>query len=161
LALRAAQDDDVPWLRALYASTRSAELAGVPWTDAAKRAFLDQQFALQHVHYLTHFPEADFLVLATPQAPVGRLYLDRRVSPHALVDISLMPDWRGQGLGTILVAHAQALAREAGCALALHVMHANPGAHRLYQRLGFVASGSSQTHLAMRWEPGGGAGAAS
>lgn len=40
--LRAANADDLPWLRALYASTRSDELAAVPWPESAKRAFLDQ-----------------------------------------------------------------------------------------------------------------------
>ncbi len=161
LVLRPARDDDLPWLHALYATTRSAELAAVPWPQAAKDAFLAQQFALQHRHYLAHFPEADFWVLATPRERVGRLYLDRHAEPHLLVDISLLPAWRGQGLGTVLIEHAQSLASAAHAALSLHVMHANPGAHRLYQRLGFVASGSSQTHLAMRWEPCGGDVAAS
>lgn len=153
LVLRPAQDDDLPWLHTLYASTRSDELAGMPWPQPTKDAFLAQQFALQHAHYLGHFRDADFWVLATPQAPVGRLYLDRHTDPHLLVDISLLPAWRAQGLGTVLIEHAQALARAAGAALALHVLHANPNAQRLYRRLGFLASGQSATHLAMRWQP--------
>ncbi|WP_425521813.1 N-acetyltransferase family protein [Xanthomonas vesicatoria] len=150
--LRAARDADLPWLRELYASTRSAELAVVPWPEAAKRAFLDQQFALQHAHYLTHFADADFLIVETAQAPLGRLYLQRATAPHVLVDISLLPAWRGRGVGTALVAHAQALAAAVGCALSLHVLHANPGAQRLYARLGFSAGHSNQTHLQMLWQ---------
>ncbi|MBN6152037.1 GNAT family N-acetyltransferase [Xanthomonas sp. AmX2] len=151
IGLRAARDADLAWLRELYASTRGAELATVPWPEPAKRAFLDQQFALQHAHYLTHYADADFLIVEAAQAPLGRLYLQRAAAPHVLVDISLLPAWRGQGLGTALVAHAQALADAAGCALALHVLHANPDAQRLYARLGFVAAGASDTHLAMHW----------
>lgn len=151
IGLRAARDADLPWLRDLYASTRSAELAAVPWPEAAKRAFLDQQFALQHAHYLRHFADADFLIVETAQAPVGRLYLQRGAARHVLVDISLLPAWRGQGVGTALIAHAQALAAAAGCALSLHVLYANPAAQRLYARLGFVAGNASETHLEMLW----------
>ncbi|WP_369935527.1 GNAT family N-acetyltransferase [Xanthomonas tesorieronis] len=151
IGLRAAATKDLDWLRALYASTRSTELAAVPWPETAKRAFLDQQFALQHAHYLRHFAGADFLIVETAQAPLGRLYLDRSKAPHVLVDISLLPDWRGQGVGTALIAHAQALAGAAGCALSLHVLHANPEARRLYARLGFVAGDASDTHLEMHW----------
>lgn len=157
--LRAAHANDLPWLRTLYASTRSDELAAVPWPESAKRAFLDQQFALQHAHYVREFAAADFLIVETGQGPAGRLYLDRSAAPHVLVDISLLPERRGHGLGTILVAHAQALAQAAGCALSLHVLHANPAAQRLYARLGFVATGSSQTHLAMQWQAAPGAAA--
>jgi len=151
IALRAARDADLPWLRDLYASTRSAELAAVPWPETAKRAFLDQQFALQHAHYLRHFADADFLIVETAQAPLGRLYLQRGAAQHVLVDISLLPAWRGQGMGTALIAQAQALAAAAGCALSLHVLHANPDAQRLYARLGFVAGDASDTHLEMHW----------
>ncbi|PPU09827.1 GNAT family N-acetyltransferase [Xanthomonas arboricola] len=149
--LRAANAADLPWLRDLYACTRSAELAAAPWPDATKRTFVDQQFALQHAHYLTHFADADFLVVETAQAPLGRFYLQRATPQHVLVDISLLPAWRGQGIGTALVAHAQTLARAAGCPLSLHVLHTNLAARRLYQRLGFIAGESSDMHLAMQW----------
>jgi len=151
ISLRAARNADLPWLRDLYASTRSAELAAVPWPEAAKRAFLDQQFALQHAHYLRHFADADFLIVETAQAPLGRLYLQRGAAQHVLVDISLLPAWRGQGVGTALIAQAQALAATAGCPLSLHVLHANPEAQRLYARLGFAAGDASATHLQMHW----------
>lgn len=151
IGLRAARDADLPWLRDLYASTRSAELAAVPWPEQAKRAFLDQQFALQHAHYLAHFADADFLIVETAQAPLGRLYLQRGAARHVLVDISLLPAWRGQGVGTALIAQAQALAAAAGCPLSLHVLHANPAAQRLYARLGFVPGDAGDSHLEMHW----------
>ncbi|MBO9872761.1 MULTISPECIES: GNAT family N-acetyltransferase [Xanthomonas] len=152
IVLRPAQAEDLDWLRALYASTRRDELAAVPWPEPAKRAFLDQQFALQHAHYLQHFAGADFLIVEDARARLGRLYLDRSADPHVLVDISLLPDCRGQGIGGALIAQAQALADADGRALTLHVLHANPAAQRLYARLGFVAGAAGQTHLAMRWD---------
>jgi ribosomal protein S18 acetylase RimI-like enzyme len=155
MILRAAHAGDLPWLCDLYASTRSDELAAVPWPESTKRAFLGQQFALQHAHYLRHFGDAAFLIVENARTPLGRLYLDRSAAPHVLVDISLLPQWRGQGIGTALIAHAQGLAAAAGQALSLHVLHANPAAQRLYARLGFVAIDAGQTHLTMRWNLAG------
>ncbi|WP_017158958.1 GNAT family N-acetyltransferase [Xanthomonas phaseoli] len=153
LALRPEQPDDLAWLQELYASTRSDELAPVPWPEAAKRAFLLQQFALQRTHYRQQFADADFLIVQASGLSIGRLYLHRATAHHTLVDISLLPDWRGKGIGSQLIAHAQACARDAGCALSLRVLHANPAARRLYARHGFVAGDSTQTHLQMHWHP--------
>ncbi|MEA9581295.1 GNAT family N-acetyltransferase [Xanthomonas nasturtii] len=153
VVLRSERDTDLPWLQELYASTRSDELACVPWPQATKRAFLDQQFDLQRAHYRQHFADADFLIVEANDARIGRLYLHCTAPQHTLIDISLLPDWRGRGIGSHLLAHAQACAREAGCALSLHVLHANPAAQRLYVRHGFVAGSSNQTHLQMHWHP--------
>ncbi len=77
IALRPEQDADLPWLQDLYASTRRDELARVPWPDVAKRAFTQQQFALQRAHYRQHFADADFLIVQAQELPIGRLYLHR------------------------------------------------------------------------------------
>ncbi|MCC8537794.1 GNAT family N-acetyltransferase [Xanthomonas axonopodis pv. poinsettiicola] len=153
LELRPEQPDDIAWLEDLYASTRSDELAPVPWPEATKRAFLQQQFALQRAHYRQHFAGAEFSIVEVEDLRIGRLYLHRAATHLTVVDISLLPEWRGRGIGSQLIVHVQALAREAGCTVSLHVLHANPAAQRLYGRLGFVAGDSTQTHLQMHWHP--------
>lgn len=153
--LRATRDDDLPWLRDLYASTRAEELAPLPWPDEAKRAFLEQQFALQHAHYLTHFADADFWAVEGADGPVGRLYLRRTAPDHLLVDISLFPLWRTRGIGGALIAAVQSEAAALGRGVALHVAHGNAGAQRLYERLGFAVRPDADlpTHAAMHWRP--------
>lgn len=48
---------------------------------------------------------------------------------------------RGRGLGSALVAHAVAQARQRGCVMAQLTSHADRvDAHRFYERLGFTAS---------------------
>ena len=101
IALREECDDDLPFLRALYASTRAGELAPVPWPDAQKRAFLDQQFALQREQYRQHYAGAEWLLVERHGTAVGRLYV-RRSSEVRLMDIALLPELRGAGLGTTL-----------------------------------------------------------
>lgn len=160
-ALRPLRDDDLAWLRDLYASTRERELAPVPWPEATKRAFLDQQFSLQHMHYRTHFAAAEFLAIEhAAHGPVGRYYLLREPPEHRIVDICLFPAKRGQGLGAALIRHSQSEAAASGHGLRLQVERSNAAAERLYRRLGFVAgseagfeaTNASDSHLDMRWQ---------
>lgn len=154
-SLRALHDGDLPWLRDLYATTRADEMAPVPWPEIAKRAFLDQQFALQHQHYLAHYADTDFLAIEQAgRGPVGRYYLQRAGSGDLIVDISLFPDLRGSGVGSALIRHSQAEAAALGRGMRLHVMRTNPAARRLYERLGFVVTDDTgASHIPMAWTP--------
>ena len=149
--LRPLVQDDLPWLRDLYASTRAEELAEVPWPEAAKRMFLDGQFALQHQHYLAHFSDANFLAIERGGGAVGRYYLQRNPSHDLIVDISLFPAERGSGVASALIAHSQHEACLRGSGMELHVHIGNSAALRLYQRLGFVVGAHQGPHLLMRW----------
>jgi GNAT superfamily N-acetyltransferase len=153
LSLRSLRDDDLPWLRDLYASTREEEMAQLPWPDAHKRAFLDQQFTLQHRHYLLHYPGSDFLSIEREgTGPIGRYYLQRKAPAHLVIDICLFPDQRGDGIGSALIRHSQAEAAALGRGMRLSVLRGNHTARRLYERLGFtVGQDDGGTHLAMTW----------
>lgn len=141
---------DHVWLRELYASTRTDELSAVTWPDAAKRAFLDQQFDLQHRHFVTHFAGADYLAIESGARPIGRLYLDRTRDAWLVVDIALLPEWRGAGLGSALLSAVCEDAAAARRDVELHVALNNPRARRLYERHGFASIEQSATHLLMR-----------
>lgn len=53
-------------------------------------------------------------------------------------NVAILPDLRGQGLGTALVRHVLAEGRRLGAGRAtLEVRASNEGARRLYERLGF------------------------
>jgi hypothetical protein len=51
VGLRRVDDQDVEFLFRVYASTRTEELAPVPWTDEQKQAFLRQQFDAQSSYW--------------------------------------------------------------------------------------------------------------
>lgn len=149
---RPAGDGDLPFLRALYGDTRAAELAAVPWPDAARQAFLDSQFALQHQSYTTHYQPADYLVVEWEGQPAGRLYLHRDQRQALVIDISLLSAMRGRGIGSALLRLVHRTAHRDGLeAVTLHVEKRNDAARRLYERLGFAVEGEAGHHLRMRW----------
>ena len=152
LRLRTLRTDDERWLRDLYASTRAEELATVPWPDALRRAFCDQQFDLQHRHFVTHYAGAEFLAIEhAAEGPAGRLYLDRSTPEHLLVDIALFPRFRGRGIGGALLTAIREDAASRARGVGLHVANHNVAARRLYERQDFVPVESTGTHLKMRW----------
>ena len=153
LALRAAAYHDLPFLRALYAATRAEELATVPLPDAAKTHFLGMQFALQHHHFLTRHPCADFLIVSRRERAIGRLYVDRSSSIWRVLDIAIVPEAQGNGVGTALLSWLQRATQSTRSGgIDLHVLATNLAAHRLYTRLGFGDAPSMlSTHCRMIW----------
>jgi ribosomal protein S18 acetylase RimI-like enzyme len=164
ISLRPARDDDRGLLFEVYASTRTEELAAVPWSDEQKRVFLQQQFDAQDADYRSRRQDAQFFVIEVDGAPAGRLYrsyLDED-PPRELriMDIALLPDFRGRGIGSSLLDDLMAEADAAGLVLSLHVEKWNP-ARRLYDRLGFVATGENDVYLRLERPPGAGRGGGS
>lgn len=154
LQLRPARADDLPFLRDLYASSRAAELACIPWPEQAKRAFCDSQFDLQHRHYLSYATSGAFTIVMRDGEPVGRLYLHWTQAELRIVDIQLLPGVQGQGIGSTLLRWLQSLLPQAGIAsLGLHVLQNNIAAHKLYQKLGFRALEVHDMHVRMAWLP--------
>ncbi len=159
LTLRHPTDADWPFLYALFASFRADEMAEVPWSPDQKDAFLREQFRLQHHHFVSHFAAADFWIVeqsqpSGPDLPVGRLYLDRSRSRWLIVDIGVLPEARGQGLGSALLKWVQASASGAGAAAVdLHVVVTNFRAERLYRSLGFRNEGIAEGyHQLVVWD---------
>jgi GNAT superfamily N-acetyltransferase len=141
---------DLPFLTRVYASTRAEELAVTPLTEEQKAAFLEAQFRLQHAHYQKYYPEADWLVIQYGGEDLGRLYIERWPSQHRIIDIALLPEHRGKGLGEALLRDLLDEAAAAGKDVSIHVEKYNP-AMRLYRRLGFTTEEDKGVYDLMRW----------
>ncbi len=155
VALPAAGTRDLPWLTDLYAESRMAELLFTPWSIEQKRAFLDEQFALQHAHFSKVHRRGDFRLVTRKDTPIGRFYFSRNGPEWVLIDILLKAESQSGGIGGALVQWLQQVAAEAGAdRLRLSVAYSNTRAHALYRRLGFEdASDIAGTHMSMIWRP--------
>jgi ribosomal protein S18 acetylase RimI-like enzyme len=149
--LRPISADDLPLLREIYASTREDELSVVPWSQEQKAAFLRMQFEAQHAHYQKFYPDAQFLLVLVDDVPAGRLYVHRGPSELRLIDIALLPGFRGKGLGAALLRELLEEARGSGRAVTIHVERNNRALH-LYERLGFrTVTDDGGLYLLLRW----------
>jgi RimJ/RimL family protein N-acetyltransferase len=149
LALRAIAPADADFLLRLYASTREEELKQTDWSDEEKQRFVRMQFAAQQQAY-DRYLDAAFFILSWGSEPIGRLYLQDSEMTLLIVDLSLLPAWRGRGIGSdaLRAVFAQASLRQQ--AVRIHVERFNP-ALRLYQRLGFRLLRDKGVYLLLEW----------
>jgi ribosomal protein S18 acetylase RimI-like enzyme len=152
VTLRPATQADYDFMRSLYASTREAEMAHSPFDEAQKRAFLDQQFAAQFAHYGVHYPTCERNIIVRDDVPVGRLWIDEWRDQIRLVDVALVPESRGAGIGSTLLRRVMDRGVASGKPVTIHVEGFNP-ALRLYRRLGFEHIDTNGVYYLMRWTP--------
>jgi ribosomal protein S18 acetylase RimI-like enzyme len=152
IALRPASAGDEAFLRDVYASTRTDELALVDWTDEQKDDFVQQQFDAQDAHYHAHYTGATYDVIEVGGRPAGRLYVDRWDEEIRIMDIALLPEHRGAGIGTTLLSALLEEGAKDGKRVSIHVEKHNP-ARRLYERLGFAETADRGVYVLMEATP--------
>ena len=148
--LRPVRDEDQDVLLAIYSSSRAEEMALVPWTDAQKKAFMQMQFLAQQDHYRTYFPQATHDLILVGDAPVGRLYVDRRESEIRILDITLLEQARGQGTGTRIIQELMKDAAYRDQSLSIYVESYNRSLG-LFQRLGFMKTEENGASWLLVW----------
>jgi ribosomal protein S18 acetylase RimI-like enzyme len=153
ISLRPAGEGDEAFLFRVYASTRD-DLLPLIGDAALHEALVQMQFTAQVRHYRQCFPGSGYEVVEAGGKPAGRLWTHRAPSHHRLVDIALLPEFRGRGIGSALIRALLEEAVQIGKPLRLHVEAVNR-AVRLYRRLGFAQIGADGVYLEMEWNPPG------
>jgi ribosomal protein S18 acetylase RimI-like enzyme len=138
--LRTASDDDYDFLYALHVATiRPAVEATWGWDDA-----------FQAGRFRQHFVAAENQIIVVAGEDIGVLKLEERDGDCFLGLIEIAPAYQGRGLGSQVVLDVMASAFKNNQAVSLHVLKANPGARRLYERLGFRVVETREERYVMR-----------
>ncbi|GJD48287.1 Mycothiol acetyltransferase [Methylobacterium crusticola] len=153
LRLRPEGAGDEAFLLGLFRDGLPAAWAALPLPAPARAALVRQQFLARAAGHRAHHPDGEFRVVERDGVPVGRRAVAWAPEGIHLVDLALLPAWRGRGLGAALLAPLILAARESGRPLTLEVDAANAPALRLYARLGFAAVRAAGPDLLMRREP--------
>ena len=150
IVLRTETPDDLEFAYRLYASARASEMARAPWTVEQKDAFLRSQFDLQYTHYHKFYPTAAYQIVVAGGYDIGRVYVDRTRNEIRLLEITILPEYRRQGIGEKLVRALMDEAASSDRKVALHVEMDNPARH-LYERLGFRPVQDKGVYILMEW----------
>ena len=154
ILLRDVTAEDERFLREVYASTRAMELSLVPWSDEQREAFLKFQFDAQDSYYREQYPKAAYQVVLNDDNPVGRLYVARDPAELKILDITVLPQYRNAGIGTVLLRELMAEAEQAGKNVRIWVEHFNPS-QNLFRRLGFSKIEENGYNHLLEWPPRG------
>jgi ribosomal protein S18 acetylase RimI-like enzyme len=151
-SLRPTRPDDQDFLFKLYASTRLHEIAGFGWPEAQQEMFLRMQFNAQQRWYESMYGKAEHQVVEQNGQPIGRLMVVWDKDFALLVDIALLAEYRGKGIGGELVRELIQQCGRTRIPLRLQVLKTNP-ALRLYERLRFIRTGEDQMYIQMECRP--------
>ncbi len=152
--LRPAQPEDEPFLFKLFAESQQ-QLAFLRSDERLWQSLVEMQHRGRKLSYAAAFPKASDSILCLDEGsdgntPVGRILVNRGQQTWRIVDIAVLMQHRGKGLGTMGLRESQEQCRQAGATLELEVSPQNP-ALELYKRLGFQITGVGILAVRMAW----------
>lgn len=145
LALRPATEADrVPMFHVLEAAMRHyVEQTWGPWDTA-----------WQWKYFREHFNCATCQIVTVDSHAAGYFQVVREADHFFIEFIILSPEYHHRGIGASLIRDLLGEASRAKLPVGLQVLKVSP-ARRLYERLGFVMIGETDTHFLMEARPGG------
>ena len=86
------------------------------------------QFEAQHQHYQSRYPNASMSVIKSGDQPVGRLYVAELADEIRIIDITILPEHRNQGIGTKFVKDVLQTGADRRKPVQIYVENYNPSA---------------------------------
>ncbi|MHB9023192.1 MAG: GNAT family N-acetyltransferase [Armatimonadota bacterium] len=141
LSLRPAQEVDRDFCRRVHHSA---------YHDVVLRQFGKWDESQQDEFFAETWGELKFDIIEVDRAPAGCFCCEAQQHVIHLLEIAILPEFQGRGIGGELIRRKQHEAEKLGFPICLHVLKESD-AKRLYQRLGFQKVDEDATHLIMEW----------
>lgn len=112
------------------------------WDEAEQEALFDESF-----------DPSDCEIVRVGETDVGLLAVEESADEIHLAGIYLLPEWQSRGIGSSIVRSLLERGAGSGKPVTLRVLHSNPRAEALYERLGFTRFRTIETHAYLRADP--------
>jgi ribosomal protein S18 acetylase RimI-like enzyme len=152
ISLRPAKDGDEAFLKRVHQWERHWEFASLLEAGDAElyHKVIAQQYDSQHRFYFANHGTAHYGIIQWTDRPIGRLYVDYCDDEVRVLDIAILPEYRGRGIGRIVMTGLcldAAMRRKPVC-LCVHYLSR---AQRFYRQLGFQEIGIEGPNRVMEW----------
>jgi ribosomal protein S18 acetylase RimI-like enzyme len=152
ISLRPAMDGDEQFLKRVHRSARHWEFESLLQSGETElyHKLMEQQYDSQHRFYFASYDKAQYGIIQWADQPIGRLYVDYSDDEVRVLDIAILPDYRGRGIGRIVMMGLclEASMRRKPVRLYVHYLSR---AVRFYQQLGFQRIGLEGPSYVMEW----------
>jgi GNAT superfamily N-acetyltransferase len=136
ITFRPIDSADEAFLFDLFRSANEHKFVPLGLPEEQLTQLLEVQFQAQERQYRWQYENGDLNIVLAHGEPIGRYYVWRGDNEIVLVDITMAPDHRNQGIGGQLVRELLREGRREGKPVHAHVEKMNR-AQQLWVRLGF------------------------
>jgi GNAT superfamily N-acetyltransferase len=150
--LRPAGDGDEGFIYDVFCTTWEDEVASLP-NPALAQHVLRIQYTAQERRFHHRYPGFVRYIVMLDDEPIGRMYLLHTERTIHLIDTTLLPEHRGQGLGTHLAERVLEEAAAAGKTVNLRCARRNHRALALYASLDFKLQTMDDLDCHLEWRP--------
>lgn len=150
--LKPITEEDKAFLCQVYISSREDEMGIKDWQEKERTEFLESQFNMQHTYYMKSYQNPSFDIVLMGNTAIGRLYVERTAEEIRVIDISLLKEYRGLGVGTQLFNSLIKESENKNMNLTLHVEYYN-FAKQWYEKIGFKQCGENGVYVFMIRSP--------
>ncbi len=137
ITLRPESPADEDFIRHLILQTVAEELGADAWPEPMRGHLLGMQVEARRQSRRTNNPEAVSHVIQADGVDAGWAVVSAMPHEVRLVEIMVLPERRGGGIGTAAIHKILSTAASAGKPVRLNVNVMNYAAIRLYERMGF------------------------
>jgi len=149
---RRARPEDEALRFELFAAEKASELERIGLAEAQYRSLLEMQYRGRALSYAAQYPEVEEWIVCTQAGSgIGRYLLAKTAKGIRLLDLAVLPQWRGRGIGTGVLQELAQRSCVAEVAFSLRVVKGNQ-ATRLYARLGFQVIAEDEISYEMVWQ---------
>jgi GNAT superfamily N-acetyltransferase len=139
------------FLYLLFASIKAPEMSLMPVDAQQKEFLLQMQYKSMNYTYRNRFPKARFEIVELDRWPIGRVVTDVQKTCVYYVDIALMPQAHGKGIGTALMSAMLAEPRRLGLPARAKVLSHNIPSLRMFERFGFTRVATKVPYVDLEW----------
>ena len=134
--LRACTEADDAFLYDVFSTTWESEVAALPNQNLAQHVLRIQHIA-QERRFASRHPRLERYVVVAAGENAGRLYISQSDALLEVVDLTLMPQFRDDGMGTRIFHDLCTHAAREDLTISLRVERRNERATMLFTELGF------------------------
>lgn len=135
--MRSFGPDDGDFHAQVHAAAFADQWHGLGLDPDQLAPLIEMQSAAQLSQYRQQYPSAEWSVIQVAGQRLGRLVVDRTPHEVRVVDLALLAEARGQGIGSTVLAGLYTEAQMSGLPVTASVMASNAGGRSLFARLGF------------------------
>jgi ribosomal protein S18 acetylase RimI-like enzyme len=147
-----ATENDSEFFMELFSEIKGSELLLHSWPPTIREQLLSMQYRGFMKSIQEEYPNhEDFLILFQSKM-AGRLQIEKNDSFFRIINISLMPDFRGKGIGSYILKNILKEANLRQIPVELDVDVSNP-AFFVYQNLGFNIIYCDEVKILMKYFP--------